>query len=174
LGSRHGELRALHWESVACEHNTILIPESTWEGKRNLLKTQKGYRKIVLTPEQMPILREYKEKSFPNAQPTGWVLPGRRRRPISLTRLMANDIAPVAAGLGISELHWHALRHLNNSLMLNEGVDMKTRMDRLGQTTDRVDIICIYAHAGDQALLAASQAVWQKLKASGSQQPAAA
>jgi hypothetical protein len=32
----------------------------------------------------------------------------------------------------------------------------------------------IYSHAGDQAQLAASQAVWQKLKAAGSQRPAAA
>jgi site-specific recombinase XerD len=47
---------------------------------------------------------------------------------------MAKHIKPLALGLGIPELHWHALRHLNNSLMLNEGVDMKTRMDRLGHT----------------------------------------
>ena len=85
---------------------------------------------------------------------------------------MANHIKPLAAGLGIPELHWHALRHLNNSLMLNEGVDMKTRMDRLGHTHDRVNII--YSHAGDQAQLAASEVVWQKLKAAGSRQPAAA
>ena len=61
----------------------------------------------------------------------------------------------------------HALRHFNNSLMLNEGVDMKTRMDRLGHTHDRVNLI--YSHAGDQAQLAASEVVWQKLKAAGLQ-----
>ena len=172
LGSRCGELRALRWESVVWEHNTILIRESIWEGKSNLPKTRKGYRKVVLTADQMQILREYKEKNFPNAQPSAWVLPGKRGRPISLTRVMAEHIKPIAAELGLSDLHWHALRHLNNSLMLNEGVDMKTRMDRLGHTTDRVNII--YSHAGDQAQLAASQAVWQKLKAAGSHEPAAA
>jgi len=172
LGSRCGELRALRWESVIWEHNTILIRESVWEGKSNLPKTKKGYRKVVLTADQMQILREYKEKNFPNAQPSAWVLPGKRGRPISLTRVMAEHIKPLAAELGLPDLHWHALRHLNNSLMLNEGVDMKTRMDRLGHTTDRVNII--YSHAGDQAQLAASEAVWQKLKAAGSQEPAAA
>jgi hypothetical protein len=35
-------------------------------------------------------------------------------------------------------------------------------MDRLGHTHDRVNII--YSHAGDKAQLAASEAVWQKLK----------
>ena len=59
--------------------------------------------------------------------------------------------------------------------MLNEGVDVKTRMDRLGHTHDRVNII--YSHAGDQAQLAASEAVWQKLKTAESErnrQPASA
>ncbi len=167
LGSRCGELRGLRWESIVWEHNTILIRESVWEGKSNLPKTKKGYRKVVLTTEQMQILREYKEQNFPDAQPSDWVLPGGRSRPISLTRLMAKHIKPLALGLGIPELHWHALRHLNNSLMLNEGVDMKTRMDRLGHTHDRVNLI--YSHAGEQAQLAASEVVWQKLKAAGSE-----
>ena len=110
---------------------------------------------------------EYKEKNFPNASPDAWVLPGKRGRPIDTGTLMFKYIKPLAREAGIPELHWHALRHLNNSLMLNEGVDVKTRMDRLGHTTDRVNII--YSHAGDQAQLAASEAVWQRLKAAESQ-----
>ena len=67
LGNRSGELRGLRWESIVWEHNTILIRESVWEGKSTLPKTKKGYRKVVLTDEQMQILREYKEKNFPDA-----------------------------------------------------------------------------------------------------------
>jgi integrase len=162
LGNRSGELRGLRWESVVWERNTIVIRESVWEGKSTLPKTKKGYRKVVLTNEQMQVLREYKEKNFPDAQPNAWVLPGKRGRPVDLGWLMAKYIKPLARKLGIPELHWHALRHLNNSLMLNEGVDVKTRMDRLGHTHDRVNMI--YSHAGDKAQLAASEAVWQKLK----------
>jgi integrase len=150
-----------------------LIRESIWEGKSTLPKTKKGYRKVVLTDEQMQVLREYKEKNFPDAQPNAWVLPGKRGRPIDLGWLMSKHIKPLARKVGVPELRWHALRHLNNSLMLNEGVDVKTRMDRLGHTHDRVNI---YSHAGDQAQLEASKAIWQKLKAAGSErnhQPAA-
>jgi integrase len=78
LGNRSGELRGLRWESIVWEHNTILIRESVWEGKSTLPKTKKGYRKVVLTDEQMEVLREYKEKNFPDAQPDAWVLPGKR------------------------------------------------------------------------------------------------
>jgi len=112
LGNRSGELRGLRWESVVWEHNTILIRESIWEGKSTLPKTKKGYRKVVLTDEQMQVLREYKEKNFPDAQPNAWVLPGKRRRPIDLGWLMSRHIKPLARKLGIPELHWHALRHL--------------------------------------------------------------
>jgi len=101
-------------------------------------------------------------QSRPVCQTTCRRLPGKRGRPIDLGWLMSKHIKPLARKLGIPELHWHALRHLNNSLMLNEGVDVRTRMDRLGHTHGRVNII--YSHAGDQAQLAASEAVWQKLK----------
>jgi integrase len=175
LGNRSGELRGLRWESIVWEHNTILIRESVWEGQSTLPKTKKGYRKVVLTDEQMKVLREYKERNYPDAPPDAWVLPGKRGRPVDLGHMMSKYIKPLASKAGIPEIHWHALRHLNNSLMLNEGVDVKTRMDRLGHAHDRVNII--YSHAGDQAQLAASEAVWQKLKTAESelkQEPAAA
>jgi integrase len=167
LGNRSGELRGLRWDSMVWEHNTILIRESVWEGISTLPKTKKGYRKVVLTDEQMRVLREYKEKNYPDAQPDAWVLPGKRGRPMDLGLVMSKYIKPLARKLGIPELHWHALRHLNNSLMLNEGVDVKTRMDRLGHTQDRVNII--YSHAGDKAQKAASEAVWQTLKTAESE-----
>jgi len=69
----------------------------------------------------------------------------------------------IAETLGIRRVHWHALRHLNNSLMLNEGVDVATRMDRLGHVTDRVNLI--YSHSGDAAQLAASGAIERRLEA---------
>ena len=121
----------------------------------------------MLTDAQMRELREYKDKNYPDAQPDVWVLPGNLGRPIDLGHLMSRYIKPLARKLGIPELHWHALRHLNNSLMLNEGVDVKTRMDRRGHTQDQVNII--YSHAGGQAQKAASDAVWQTLKTAESE-----
>ena len=170
LIDRHGS----HFGDLTRQH-LAMLRESVWEGKSSLPKTKKGYRKLVLTGEQMEILREYKAQNFPDAQPTDWVLPGKRGRPIDLGWLMSKYIKPLAHELGIPELHLSALRHLNNSIMLNEGVDMKTRMDRLGHTHERVNII--YSHVGDQAQIAASEAVWQKLKTAESEynrQPVAA
>ncbi len=74
----------------------------------------------------------------------------------------------MAEKLGIPWLHWHALRHLNNSMMLDEGVDLKTRMDRLGHVSERVNMI--YSHTGDAARQAAAEVVWQKLKTAARRQ----
>jgi hypothetical protein len=47
--------------------------------------------------------------------------------------------------------------------MLDENVDIATRKDRLGHTTDHVNLI--YSHAGGQAQAAASETIEKRLKA---------
>src|SRR5215471_6031088 len=162
-GNRCGEIRGLRWRNVLWEFNTVVVTESVWEGKSTPPKTKKGYRKVVLSPKQMAELRQYKDETYPDAQPDDWVFPGKRNRPLDLGWLMSEHIKPIAEKLGIPRIHWHALRHLNNSLMMNEGVDVATRMDRLGHVTDRVNLI--YSHSGDAAQMAASEAIERKLEA---------
>jgi site-specific recombinase XerD len=110
----------------------------------------------------MAELREYKDRCFPDAGPEEWIFPGTRNRPLDLGLLMSKHIKPIAKALGIERIHWHALRHLNNSVMLNEGVDVKTRMDRLGHVSENTNMI--YSHVGDATQLAASEAIWQRLE----------
>ena len=76
---------------------------------------------------------------------------------------MSKHIRPLVEKLGIRGTHWHALRHLNNSLMLNEGVDVATRMDRLGHVSDQVNLI--YSRSEDRSEMAASEAIERRLDA---------
>jgi len=162
-GNRCGEIRGLRWRSVHWEQNCILVTESVWEGNSTQPKTKKGYRKVVLTPTQMAELKKYKDENCPDAGPDDWLFPGRGNRPMDMHWLMSQHIKPIAEKLGIKGIHWHALRHLNNSLMLNEGVDVATRMDRLGHVSDRVNLI--YSHSEDQSQMAASEAIERRLDA---------
>src|SRR5437879_11953192 len=43
--------------------------------------------------------------------------------------LMSQHVKPLAEELGMQRIHWHALRHLNNSLMMNDGVDVPQPVD---------------------------------------------
>ncbi len=162
-GNRCGEIRGLRWRNVLWDLNTVVVTESVWEGNSTPPKTKKGYRKVLLTPNQMAELKKYKDQNHPDAGPDSWVFPGKRNRPLDMGWLMSKHIKPIAESLGIMRVHWHALRHLNNSLMLNEGVDVATRMDRLGHVTDRVNLI--YSHSGDAAQMAASGAIERRLEA---------
>jgi len=162
-GSRCGELRGLRWSSVNWEQGSVVITESVWEGHSTLPKTRKGCRRVVLTPNQIDALHKYKEQNYPTAGPEDWVLPGKRGRPLDMNSLMARHVRPAAKELGIEGTHWHALRHLNNTIMLDENVDIATRKDRLGHASDEVNLI--YSHAGDKAQLAASQAIEKRLEA---------
>ena len=60
-----------------------------------------------------------------------------------------------------------ACRSLSYEITGGEGVNVKTRMDRLGHTHDAVNIV--HSRTGDQAQLAASETVWQKLKTARSE-----
>jgi integrase len=162
-GSRCGELRGLRWSLVNWEQGSIAITESVWESHSTLPKSRKGYRKVILTPHQIDVLRQYKEQNYSDAGPNDWVLPGKKGRPIDMDRVMTHHLRPVAQTLGIGGVHWHALRHLNNTIMMDENVDIATRKDRLGHTTDRVNLT--YLHAGDRAQLAASEAIEKRLEA---------
>jgi len=139
------------------------VTESVWEGNSTQPKTKKGYRKVILTPTQIAELKKYKDDNFPSAGSDDWLFPGRGKRPMDMHWFMSEHIKPVAEKLGIQGIHWHALRHLNNSPMLNEGVDVATRMDRLGHVSDRVNLI--YSHSEDQAQVAASQTIERRLDA---------
>jgi site-specific recombinase XerD len=108
-------------------------------------------------------LLKYKNQDYPNAGANDWVLPGAKGRPIDVNRVMTHHLRPIAENLGIAGVHWHALRHLNNTIMLDENVDIASRKDRLGHTTDRVNLI--YSHAGDRAQLAASEAIEKRFEA---------
>lgn len=76
------------------------------------------------------------------AEPQHWtgpddgVFPGIHNRPVDLKRFMSTHVKPICDELGIRGVSLHAVRHLNNAMMLSEGVDMKTRMDRLGHVSE--------------------------------------
>src|SRR5436309_15308155 len=74
---------------------------------------------MILTPKQMAELKEYKNKNHPHAGPDAWLFPGKRNRPLDMGWLMSHHVKPLAEELGMQRIHWHALRHLNNSLMMN-------------------------------------------------------
>ena len=162
MGNRIGESRALRWKCIDWETGRVTVTESLFEGKSNKPKTKAGERVVVLNEAQLAELREYKQEHCPDAEPDGWVFPGKRNRPIDAGWFMTKVIKPIAAELGFPEIHWHALRHWNVSAMLNSGIDPAVRMKRVGHASGRTNLI--YSHAEETLQRAASEAIWQRLQ----------
>ena len=145
MGNRIGETRALRVNSVDWETGVVTVRESLFEGKSNRPKTKAGERLVVLNEAQLAELRKYQEEHLHGTDPKGWLFPGKRGRPIHVGWFMRKVIKPIAAKLGFPEIQWHALRHWNNSAMLNAGVDPAVRMKRVGHANIRTNLI--YSHS---------------------------
>ena len=163
MGNRIGETRALRWKCIDWVTGRVVVTESLFEGKSNKPKTKAGERVVVLNEARLAGLREYQEKNYSDAGPEGWVFPGKRNRPLDAGWFMTELIKPIAERLGFPEIHWHALRHWNNSTMLNSGIDPTVRMQRVGHSSVKTNLI--YSHADLALQKAASDAIWQRLQA---------
>ncbi len=163
MGNRIGETRALRWKCIDWETGGVTVTESLFEGKSSRPKTKAGERGVALNEAQLAELKGYEQKHYLDAEPEGWLFPGKRKRPIDAGWFMRKVIKPIAAKLGFPEVHWHALRHWNNSAMLNSGIDPTVRMRRVGHSSVRTNMI--YSHADLALQKAASDAIWQRLQA---------
>ena len=139
------------------------VRESLFEGKVSKPKTKAGERGVVLNEAQIAELKTYKQNHYPNAGPDDWVFPGKRKRPLDAGWFMTKTIKPIAKASGFPEVHWHALRHWNNSAMLNSGIDPAVRMKRVGHGSERTNLI--YSHPEMALQKAASDAIWQRTQA---------
>jgi integrase len=162
MGNRIGEARALRWKCVDWETGRVTVVESLFEGKSSKPKTKAGERGVVLNEAQLAELKLYKQNHYPQAEPEGWLFPGKRNHPIDAGWFMTKMIKPIAGRLGFPDIHWHALRHWNNSAMLNSGIDPAVRMKRVGHSSVKTNMI--YSHADVALQKAASDAIWQRLQ----------
>jgi integrase len=162
MGNRIGETRALRWNCIDWATGLVTVTESLFEGKSSRPKTKAGERAVLLNEAQIAQLKVYKQKHYPDAGPDEWLFPGKRNRPMDAGWFMAKVIKPVAEKLGFGAIHWHALRHWNNSAMLNSGIDPAIRMKRVGHATARTNLI--YSHPDLALQKAASDAIWQRLE----------
>jgi integrase len=162
MGNRIGEAHALQWKCIDWETARVTVTESLFEGKSSRPKTKAGERGVVLNEAQLAELREYKQNHYPDAKLEAGLFPGKRSRPMDARWFMREVIKPIATRLGFPEIHWNALRHWNNSAMLNSGIDPAVRMKRVGHVSVRTNLI--YSHADDTLQRAASEAIWQRLQ----------
>jgi integrase len=154
-GLRWGELVALRRRSIDLGRCEIRIIETTAEMDRGDLlnqspKSRAGRRTVSFPPELAPELARHLEFADPGNE--GLVFVGAKG-----ALLRRSNFRPIwnaaGASAGLSELHFHDLRHVGGTLAATTGASLKELMARLGHSCTRAALICQHATRDrDQAI----------------------
>lgn len=155
-GLRRGEILALRWRHVDLDSKTIAVREALEQTKAGLrFKTSKsdaGQRDVALPDIVVDVLREYRRQRLEERLALGLGkltadtilfsrLDGGPRTPNTFSK----DWAKCAAGIGLAEITFHALRHTHASHLIDAGVDVVRISKRLGHSAPTVTLDT-YAH----------------------------
>jgi integrase len=158
-GLRIGEASALRWSSIDWEKGKITVRESVRWFALSPPKTPNSVRLVYLIEEQLERLKEYR-RLFPDATEDDFVFPNAHGTgPVGYANVMRRAIKPVAKALGITTVGWHALRHVNSTIMDEKHVPMGVRKDRLGHAAERTTLI--YTHGRVEEHRRASRTVYE-------------
>lgn len=177
LGLRKGEICALTWHNLDLERAQLTIVNSLQrirdrhanDGPKTHLeivetKTQKSQRTISIPQYAVRALRAHHvrqmearllagalwhEQGLVFANPTGGPI-----EPV----LFHRDFQRVLKKAGLPRIKFHALRHSAASLMLAQGVPLKTIQEILGHSSIAVTS-AFYAHLGDELKRTAADAM---------------
>jgi integrase len=173
-GARRGELLALEWRHVRFEDGSIAIAQAldTSDAIRRLKPTKSGAtRRVIVGPPMLDVLRALagaqalaREMGTASAGWRDWVFrwpDGSRLDPDWVTR----QFSRVVAKHNLPPLTFHGLRHTAASLLIGEGVPVRTVSAILGHSQASTTLN-VYAHVVEEANRRASEVLAKFLQVS--------
>ena len=168
-GFRRGELLGLEWKDIDFENCVITIRRTSLYAKEKGIfegtpKTEGSYRCLKLPAKVMDALRGYKQAQDEDIRKLGdrWhetdrlftTWDGHPMGPDSVRHWLEK----FCKREGLRYVNVHSFRHLNASMLIQNGVDVRTVSAALGhsQTSTTLNI---YAHTFDEAQAKASEAI---------------
>jgi integrase len=181
-GLRRGELLALRWNRVDLESadKHVKIRETLEETKAGGIrfktpKTKNSVRDVSMPEIVVEALREHRRRQLEMRLGLGLgrpdddalVFPKLNGAPQS-PRAFSKEWSDVAAGIGLPEITFHALRHTHASHLIDAGIDVVKISRRLGHASPAITLK-VYAHQfrkrDDKSSAAINAAVDSLLKA---------
>lgn len=148
---RLGELAALRRRDVDLEHGWVIVRRSQVELKSGELlikgpKSDAGKRRVAIPSDLLPALRSH-VSSFAQSGPDGRVFVGPQGGYIRRQNFRRIWIKACKAA-GITDIHFHDLRHTGNTLAAASGANLRELMERMGHASTRAAVI--YLHAANE------------------------
>jgi integrase len=129
-GMRRGELFGLQWTSINFQTGVLTIPRSKHGEARH----------IPMNDRVVEILR-----SLPSRMKSQYIFSSETgKSPLNANNFINRVWNPALKQAGLSDLHWHDLRHTFASRLVMAGVDLRTVQELMGHKT--ITMTLRYAH----------------------------
>ena len=129
-GLRLGEALALTWADIGFTNGVLIVREG---------KTQNARRALRLSDEVVRELRAVRG--------VGLVFHTKMGRPLDHSTIRNDYFYPMLNRLKLPRIRLHDLRHLNASLMLQQGVDLATVKREAGSFQQSIHTSSVHAYA---------------------------
>ena len=163
-GFRQGELLGLAWDDIDLEEGFVTVSaqlarrDGAWV--RVAPKAARKVKRLALDPQTIEVLRAHQLRQAAERtadwQFWGLVFVTTTGMPWGRSELLRTFHAALEAA-GVRRRRFHDLRHSNQTILEDLGVDEKTRMDRAGHATKRISRH--YSHGSETQQRAASIAI---------------
>lgn len=161
LGLRIGEILGLQWADVDFDAATLTVRRDVYQGHVDEVKTASSARVLPVPALVLDSLRTWRANA--SYQAAGeFIFSQDNGRPMWADTARERVLQPVAAGLGLPKIGWHAFRHLFAAVLQVVGAEPVVAMELMGhadqRTTER------YAYGMDDRKRAAADQVAQLLR----------
>jgi integrase len=176
-GFRRGELMGLEWKDIDLETGVVSVVRTSQYSKTrgyytDTPKTKRSVRSLKLPMNVMELLKRYRIEQGFEGRKMGDRWKGTDRLFTALDGTPMNGATPYVwlrkfcRANGLPPVNIHSFRHLNASLLINSGINVRTVSACLGhsQTSTTLNI---YAHTFDEANARAMEAVADVLNGTG-------
>jgi integrase len=167
---REGELFALRWDNVDFECGTIRVEGTVVEDEAHVPvvgppKTKASFREIVLPARAAAALQAHRDADRAAGYDGPWIFHDADGALLRKSNFIRRQFKPALKQLGLPDVRFHSLRHVSNSVAIQQGANPLDIANRNGQTDTRM-VLDIYGHlfkAADRTVATAMDAVFDQL-----------
>lgn len=171
LGLRWGEIAGLRAADLDFLRGALTVSRQRTRGEKGRMvehdpKTRAGRRSLSLPAWMTEMLADHlARRSFTGGDPDALLFTSPRGEPLHYSNWRRNCWIPARKAAGLGEFTFHDIKHTAATLLVEEGVDVKTAQSRLGHANPQTTLR-IYAQVTDRADRVAADKIGERLRPS--------